>query len=62
MWIKKVVQHGNSHVVCIPRPVLHDLEINRGDFVLILVAGDKNIVIRKINQEEAILLSGKNNV
>ena len=51
--MKKIIRHGNCLAVVVPKPVCRDLFINRGDFVVVVLASEDRIVIQKITNDTA---------
>lgn len=51
MYVKKIVQHGNSLALIIPIEICRHYEMTRGDFCVVSVDAENDIVIRKFNPE-----------
>lgn len=49
MYVKKIVQHGNSLALIIPIQVCRHYDFKRGDFCVVSVDGENDIVIQKFD-------------
>lgn len=49
MYVKKIVQHGNSLALIIPIEVCRHYDLTRGDFCAMSVNGENDIVIQKFD-------------
>lgn len=49
MYVKKVIKHGNSLALVIPKEVCRHYDLKRGDFCVVSVDGENDIVIQKFD-------------
>lgn len=52
MWIQKIRQEGGSKSLTLPAQMCRDLEINRGDVVVMNYDRTNCISLRKLNEEQ----------
>lgn len=53
MYIQKVIKVGDSLAIIIPSQLRRSLEINRGDFAVVVLASEDRLVIQKIDEATA---------
>lgn len=49
MYVKKIIKHGNSLALVIPVEVCRHYDFKRGDFCLVSVDGENDIVVQKFD-------------
>lgn len=52
MWTRKVSKRGNAVSVSLPAQMCRDLEINRGDIVVMNYDRTNCITLRKLSEEQ----------
>ena len=53
MYVQKVIKVGDSLAIIIPSQLRRNLEINRGDFAVVVLASEDRLVIQKIDDATA---------
>lgn len=49
MFVKKIIKHGNSLALIIPIQIIRHYDLKRGDFCVVSVDGENNIVVQKFD-------------
>lgn len=49
MFVKKIIKHGNSLALIIPIQIIRHYDLKRGDFCVVSVDGENDIVIQKFD-------------
>ncbi len=52
--LQRIIRHGNSAQVTIPRPILFKLDLMFGDHILLTENGDGTMTLRKWNTRDDI--------
>lgn len=51
MYVKKIIKHGNSFALVIPIEICRYYDLKRGDFCVVSVNSENDLVIQKFDPE-----------